>query len=88
VSPEAFCYWLQGLLEGNEKKSLGAQQVTIIREHLDLVFTPATKAAIERAEKAQEDPRGTDILAEIDRRQGLHGLDRLVLCTGSGGRLC
>lgn len=33
-----FCFWLQGLLEAGKITSLDAEQVEIVRQHLDLVF--------------------------------------------------
>lgn len=33
-----FCYWLQGLFELSETKTLSEQQVQIIRNHLAMVF--------------------------------------------------
>lgn len=50
MSPEAFCYWLQGYFELNQAKhggylpsvSLTPQQVMTIQDHLDLVFNKVT----------------------------------------------
>jgi len=33
-----FCYWLQGLFELSETKTLSEQQVQIIKNHLAMVF--------------------------------------------------
>lgn len=33
-----FCYWLQGLFELGDYKTLSEQQVTVIRNHLNMVF--------------------------------------------------
>jgi uncharacterized protein YjaG (DUF416 family) len=41
VTPTEFCYWLQGCLELGAKE-LNEEQVKIIRDHLDLVFTKVT----------------------------------------------
>lgn len=42
MTPENFCYWLQGLLEVAQPESMNKQQIQIIRNHLDLVFTKKT----------------------------------------------
>jgi hypothetical protein len=33
-----FCYWLQGLFEIGDPKELNAEQVEIIKRHLNMVF--------------------------------------------------
>ncbi len=43
MTPENFCYWLQGLLEIGDPSELDAQQVLIIKEHLNLVFKKETE---------------------------------------------
>lgn len=43
MTPENFCYWLQGLLEIGDPSTLDAQQVLIIKDHLNLVFKKETK---------------------------------------------
>ncbi len=42
MTPENFCYWLQGLLEVGDPSTLDAQQVLIIKDHLNLVFKKET----------------------------------------------
>lgn len=37
-----FCYWLQGYLEISGNKELSVDQVTIVQDHLKLVFTKQT----------------------------------------------
>ena len=44
MTPENFCYWLQGLLEIGDPSTLDAQQVLIIKDHLTLVFKKETTA--------------------------------------------
>ncbi len=44
MTPENFCYWLQGLLEIGNPSTLDAQQVLIIKDHLNLVFKKETTA--------------------------------------------
>lgn len=38
MKPEEFCYWLQGLMEVANPKSLNEDQIQIIKNHLNLVF--------------------------------------------------
>jgi len=38
MSPQDFTYWLQGYLELSGAQALNEEQVTIIKEHLQLVF--------------------------------------------------
>lgn len=48
MTPESFCYWLQGMLEDGEKQTLSAAQLKLVREHLALVF----------AKKGEEEKKG------------------------------
>lgn len=47
MTPEQFCYWLQGALELGTADSLDAGQVDMIREHLALVFDKRTPECTE-----------------------------------------
>lgn len=42
MTPENFCYWLQGLFELTDSDTLSTQQIQIIKNHLQLVFTKVT----------------------------------------------
>ena len=42
MTPENFCYWLQGLLEIGDPSELNMTQVEIIKDHLNLVFKKET----------------------------------------------
>lgn len=46
MTPEQFCYWLQGYFEINranpQKTKLNEQQIEIINDHLNLVFNKQT----------------------------------------------
>ena len=42
MSPDSFCYWLNGFFEISGQKKLTQQQVQIIKDHLDLVFKKVT----------------------------------------------
>ncbi len=42
MTPEAFCYWLQGALELGDMKEMSPEEVKIIKDHLKLVFDKLT----------------------------------------------
>ncbi len=42
MTAQEFCYWLQGHLEISKTKVLGEEELKIVREHLQLVFTKVT----------------------------------------------
>lgn len=42
MNTEQFCYWLQGLFEVGNIKTLDETQVQIIKDHLNLVFKKTT----------------------------------------------
>lgn len=43
MTPENFCYWLQGLIEIGNPESLDKQQLEMIERHLKLVFNIKSK---------------------------------------------
>lgn len=50
MTPEAFCYWLQGALELADMKEMSPEDVQKIKDHLKLVFdklTPVYPAGIQ-----------------------------------------
>ena len=42
MTPEQFCYWLQGMFELTNTRSLSEKQLEVVRNHLQLVFTKMT----------------------------------------------
>ncbi len=42
MSPEQFCYWLQGFLEISRQQGIDAVQAQVIKDHLKLVFKKET----------------------------------------------
>lgn len=42
MSPENFAYWLHGMLEDGKHETLDKAQLTMVREHLALVFAKVT----------------------------------------------
>ena len=47
MTPEQFCYWLQGFISANPCDQLSATQWTIVRDHLALVFNKITPDRVE-----------------------------------------
>lgn len=45
MCPVEFAYWLKGYFELSESNTLTDKQVSIIKKHLELVFTNVTKEA-------------------------------------------
>ena len=42
MTPEQFCYWLQGMLELTNPSIIGQNQTTMIKNHLNTVFMNIT----------------------------------------------
>lgn len=42
MTPENFCYWLQGYFELTESKFFSQLQAKIVKDHLELVFSKVT----------------------------------------------
>lgn len=59
MTPEQFCYWLQGFIEiaSDDLKNIDEKRIQIIKDHLDLVFhkvTPDRRQVLtEEIEKAK-----------------------------------
>lgn len=52
MTPQEFCYWLQGFLEVSGAKEIKAEQLKSIKDHLALVFVKVTdKPESERAKE-------------------------------------
>jgi len=50
MTPENFCYWLQGLLElSPDLKTLTEAQTKMVRDHLGYVFTHVSPPAAQQA---------------------------------------
>jgi len=48
MTPENFCYWLQGLFEVQNPRALTEAQTAVVKEHLQTVFNKRTKKTVER----------------------------------------
>jgi hypothetical protein len=44
MTAESFVYWLKGFFELAQPTQMRPDQMTVVREHLNLVFTKVTKA--------------------------------------------
>jgi len=56
MTPEQFCYWLQGMLEGNPNLTkLSKDQTQIIKDHLETVFTKVTPTRTRLVEGSETD---------------------------------
>lgn len=57
MTPDNFCYWLQGYFEIADPKSLSEKELEMIKNHLNLVFLhsidPKATAHISDPKKAQ-----------------------------------
>lgn len=42
MTPENFCYWLQGYFEISHTKTLNAMQIQVVQDHLNLIFDKVT----------------------------------------------
>jgi len=64
MTPENFCYWLQGSLEILSPAGLTSEQVTVIKDHLQLVFDKQTPVR-----ESTPLPRTTDFLDEYVKKK-------------------
>lgn len=46
MTADQFCYWLQGFFEVSGQTTLTEPQVSVIKEHLQLVFKKETTATV------------------------------------------
>ena len=42
MTPEQFCYWLQGKMEGRDISTINHTELVVIRDHLKTVFNKVT----------------------------------------------
>lgn len=58
MTPENFCYWLQGYFEVSDSRVLTEKQVEIVKNHLNLVFVhsidPKASAHISNPKEAKK----------------------------------
>jgi hypothetical protein len=46
MTPQNFCYWLQGYFELTNGSNLSEEQVNLIKEHLQLTFNKVTLGVV------------------------------------------
>ncbi len=46
ITPQNFCYWLQGIFEVTDPQGLSKTQLDVVKEHLGLVFKKVTVKTI------------------------------------------
>lgn len=99
MSPQDFCYWLQGFFEVAEPRTLSAKQTAMIREHLALVFENVTAENLKISpeldlicSKLEEDPTEEGPTVDIPRPTGNGSLWSVSSIPGynpcTGGRYC
>lgn len=62
MTPRDFCYWLQGMLEIGKPTSLSAEQLSVVQNHLNLVFkheidTPDLTGMLQAAHDGEQKPK-------------------------------
>lgn len=68
MTPEQFCYWIQGLLEcKSDGDFLSLKETQAVRDHLALVFTRITPDRTEELTPEQEE--ALRLQAERDKRK-------------------
>lgn len=75
MSPENFCYWLQGFFELTDPKELTDLQIKMIRQHLQLVFRKETYSIDELQEMNLRQKLGYSphITCSIDKNYDIIG---------------
>lgn len=69
MTPENFCYWLQGMLEIVDPKSLDEKQIAVIKDHLSLVLNKITPD--------RYDASVGDLICESDSKEACENSDEM-----------
>lgn len=81
MTPENFCYWLQGYFELQEEmkdgRGLGAGQAQTIQKHLQLVFTPVMQQ-IDRYPVAKSSPNPGDSVPCTSLKEALYAMSKMI----------
>jgi hypothetical protein len=98
MTPEQFCYWLQGFAELTEgEPNPDSAQWQMIKDHLNTVFNKVTvkrtstkrELLTEEIKKAETGKKLEDVIKEMQRDSGVDPFDRPnVYCTTAPGRIC
>lgn len=82
MTPEQFCYWLQGFFELTRAKKLTTQQVADIQSHLETVFAAASTTALQRElEKIHT-------FEKVKPNKTKHAREEPTYCSRLGERKC
>jgi len=82
-----FCYWLQGHFEMNSDDRLSTDQIRIIKNHLNLVFTNITSDIPDEFEKDKE-KHITNLKQNITDTHNLQGVFTYVSSDNDTELLC
>ena len=74
MTPENFCYWLQGFMEVQAPTNLNEQQIAVIQEHLNLVFNKVTKTYVIPVKGKAEDIDLSEIIEKFKKDVSIEGL--------------
>lgn len=55
MTPNQFCYWLQGWMELSDPKNITEEQFKEVKEHLDLVFYHETDSFVTESDYKEMD---------------------------------
>jgi hypothetical protein len=83
MTPENFCYWLQGLFEHRKDGQITLTEIKSIRDHLALVFTKVTP---EQAEGSKQTPLPSLNTCMKDYTTVRGSKDKCLLPDGHGGK--
>ncbi len=88
VTPEQFCYWLQGYMELADNEGMTERQVQTIADHLKTVFNKVTPDRKEEPKKkvlSEKKKKKAMTIEEVLQEMGSNRPD--VYCS-TPGRIC
>lgn len=90
MTPEQFCYWLQGFFEltrrgeaGQPVMGINHEQTTIIRDHLNLVFKKVTPETTKKVINEQQEVKK---LEKLLKREAVDPYERY--CSSIDKEIC
>lgn len=102
MTPENFCYWLQGIFEVSNPQELSKEQLQVIKDHLALVFLKFTpfvkietdikidkdkiKEDVDKISKEKVDKIFRDLQDRIYQKVWKEGINNPPQC--QSGKLC
>lgn len=82
MTPENFCYWLQGYFELTHSKNLNSMQFQIVQDHLNLVFNKVTPERFDVDENFYFDKFG--IARNTPKKEDTYCFCRQPICECKG----